>query len=106
MSSGNYMCQGDNSWPCNDVGSYFCPHWGCVSWATWQKTKYTTLLHKGTAAPDCTSGTYNPINFIVLKPYDWKQGHAVSIRIDGKDLDLGTLMHLPLTKSFIPFMRK
>jgi hypothetical protein len=72
-----YMCQGDNSWPCDDVGSYYCPYWGCVSWATWPRTKYTALLHKGIAAPDCTPGTCNPVNFIILRPPDWTQGHKL-----------------------------
>jgi hypothetical protein len=36
-SNDKCMCQGDNSWPCDDVGSYYCPYWGCVSWATWQR---------------------------------------------------------------------
>jgi hypothetical protein len=66
MSNDKYMCKGDTSWPCNDVGSYYCPYWGCVSWATWQKEEHCS--HKGTAAPDCTPGTCNPINFTVLKP--------------------------------------
>jgi hypothetical protein len=48
------------------------------------------------AAPDCTPGTCNPVNFTVLKPCNWKQGHIVSIRIDGKGLDPKTLMHLKL----------
>jgi hypothetical protein len=42
------------------------------------------------------TGTCNPINFTVLKPSDCKQGHTISIRIDGKGLDPGTLMHLKL----------
>jgi hypothetical protein len=33
-SHDKYMFWGDNSWPCDDVGSYYCPYWGCVSWAT------------------------------------------------------------------------
>jgi hypothetical protein len=49
-SDDKYICQGDNSGPCDDVGSYYCPYYGCVSWTTWQKSKYTALLHKGTAA--------------------------------------------------------
>jgi hypothetical protein len=63
-----YMCQGDNSWPCDGVCSYYCPYWGCVSWATWQRAKYTALLHKGITAPNCNPSTCNPVNFIVLKP--------------------------------------
>jgi hypothetical protein len=38
MSNDKYMCQEDNYWLCDDVGFYYCPYWGCVSWATWQKT--------------------------------------------------------------------
>jgi hypothetical protein len=43
------------------------------------------------SCPDCTPGTGNPISFIVPKPSSWKQGHIVSIRTDGKDLEPGTL---------------
>jgi hypothetical protein len=25
-SNDKYMCRGDNSWPCDDVGSYYCPY--------------------------------------------------------------------------------
>jgi hypothetical protein len=94
-SSDKYMCQGDNSWPCDGMGSYYCPYWGCVSWATWQRAKYA-VLHKGKAAPDCTCGTCNSINFTVFKPSKWTQGHVISIRIEGKGLDLWSLMHLKL----------
>jgi hypothetical protein len=80
----------------NNVGSYYCPYWSCVSRATWQKAEHTVLFCKGTAAPDCASGTCKPINFTALKPSDWKQGYIVSIRIDGKGLDPRTLMHLKL----------
>jgi hypothetical protein len=73
MSNEKYMCRGDSSWP----------------WATWQGAKYTALLHKGTAAPDCTRGTCNPANFTVLKPSDWTRGHIIGMRIDGKALDSG-----------------
>jgi hypothetical protein len=61
-----------------------------------QKTEYTALLCRATAAPDCTPSTCNPVTFTVLKPTDWKQGHIVSIRIDGKGHDPRTLMHLKL----------
>jgi hypothetical protein len=30
LSNNKYMCWGDNSWPCDDVGSYYCPYWDCV----------------------------------------------------------------------------
>jgi hypothetical protein len=96
MSNDKYMCRGDSSWPCDDMGSYYCPYWVCVSWATWQRAKYAALLHKGTAAPDCTHGTCNPVNFTVLKPSDWTWGQVISIRTDGKSLDPGSLMHLKL----------
>jgi hypothetical protein len=86
MSNDKCMCQEDNSWPCDDVGSYYCLYWGCVSWATWQGAKYT--------APDCTHSTCNPVNFTILKPSDWTQGQIISIRINGKGLDPGSLMHL------------
>jgi hypothetical protein len=42
-----HMRWGDNSWPCDDVGSYYCPYWGSVSWATWQSAKYAALLQRG-----------------------------------------------------------
>jgi hypothetical protein len=95
-SNDNYMCHRDSSWPCNDIGSYYCPYWNCVSWATWPRAKHAVLLHEGTAAPDCTRGTYNPVNFTVLRPSDWTWGHIIGIRIDGKGLDPGSLMHLKL----------
>jgi hypothetical protein len=95
-SNDKYMCQENNSGPCDDMGSYYCPYWGCVSWDTWQRAKYTALHHKGIAAPDCTPGTCNPVYFPVLKPSDGIQGHVISIRIDEKGLDLGTLIHLKL----------
>jgi hypothetical protein len=63
---------------------------GCVSWATWQRGKYIALLHKGTAAPDCTPSICSPVNFTVLKPSNWTRGYVISIRIDKKDLDRGT----------------
>jgi hypothetical protein len=88
------MCRRDNSWPCDDVGSYYCLYWSCVSWATWERTKHTALLHKGTVAPNCTPGTCNPVNFTVLRPSDWTRGHVIVIRIDEKGLDPGSLMHL------------
>jgi hypothetical protein len=87
-----YMCWGDNSWPSDDMGSY-CSYWSCVSWATWQRRKHTDFLHKRTAVPNCTPGTCNPVNFTVLKPSDWTQGHVIGIRINGKGLDPGTLMY-------------
>jgi hypothetical protein len=95
-SNNKYMCWEDSSWPCDDVGSYYCPYWGYVSWATWQRAKHTAFLHKGLAIPDCTSGTCNHVNFTVLKPSDWKQGHVISIKVDGKGLDPGSLMYLKL----------
>jgi hypothetical protein len=67
-----------------------------VSWATWQRAKNAALLHKGKAASCCTRGTCNPVNFTALKPSDWTQGHVIGIRIDGKGLDPGSLMHLKL----------
>jgi hypothetical protein len=96
MSNDKCMCWGDNFWPCDDVGSYYCPYWGCVSWATRQRAKYTAFLHKGKAASDCTHGTCNPVNFTVLKPSDWSWGQVISIRIDENSLDTGNLMHLKL----------
>jgi hypothetical protein len=65
-----------------------------VSWATWERKKHVALLHKGTAAPNCTPGTCNPVNFAVLKPSGWTQRHVIGIRIEEKSLDPGTLMHL------------
>jgi hypothetical protein len=87
MSHDECMCLGDNSWSCDDVGSYYCPYWGRVSWAPWQRAKHVALLHKGTAVPDCTPGTCNPVTFAVLKASDWTEGHVMGIRIDGKGLD-------------------
>jgi hypothetical protein len=25
------MCRRDNFWPCDHVGSYYCPYWSCIS---------------------------------------------------------------------------
>jgi hypothetical protein len=47
-----------------------------------------------TPAPNCTPLTCNTVNFTVLKPSDWTQGHVIGIRIEKKGLDPGTLMHL------------
>jgi hypothetical protein len=91
------------------MGSYYCPYWGCVSWATWQRVKQAALLHKGKVAPNCNHGTCNPVNFTILKLSDWTRGQVISIRIDGKGLDHGSLIHLmrvPPTKFFTPFIRK
>jgi hypothetical protein len=85
------ICRGDNSWPCDDAGSYYC-----VSRATWQSAKYAALLHEGKAAPGCTRGTCNSVNFPVLKPSDWTRGQVISIRIDGKGLGPENLIHLKL----------
>jgi hypothetical protein len=95
-SKNKYMCWEDRSWLCNDVGSYYCHCWGCVSWATWQRAKHTALLPKGIATNDCTSGTCNSVNFTVARLSDWKEGHVIRIKIDGKGLDLGILMYLKL----------
>jgi hypothetical protein len=89
MSNDNYMCRRDNSWVCDDVCSYYCPYWGCVSWATWQRTKHAAFLHKWSIAPDYTHGTCNPVHFTILKPSDWTRGHVIGIRIDGKSLNPG-----------------
>jgi hypothetical protein len=51
---------------------------------------------QGEAAPDCSHGTCNLVNFTVLKPSDWTRGQIISISIDGKDLDHGNWMHLKL----------
>jgi hypothetical protein len=51
---------------------------------------------QGEAASDCTHGTCNPVNFTVLKPCDWTWGQLISIRIDGKNLDPRSPMHLKL----------
>jgi hypothetical protein len=107
-SNEKYMYRRDKSRPRDDVGSYYCPYWSCVSWATWQRAKHATLLHKGKAAPDCTHGACNPVNFTVLKASNWTWGHIIGIRISGKGLDPRTLipMRVPPTKFFSPFMRK
>jgi hypothetical protein len=60
------------------------------------KGKTHGLPSQGDSCPDCTPSTCNHVNFIVLKPSNWKQGHIISIRIDGKGLDPGTLMHFKL----------
>jgi hypothetical protein len=72
------MYRGDKSWTCDGVGFIIY-----VS-ATWEMTKHTALLHKGTTAPNCATGTCNPINFTVLKPSDWIQGHIIDNQKDDK----------------------
>jgi hypothetical protein len=62
-SNDKYMYHRDNAWPCDNVGSYYCPYWSCVSWATRKRAKYTAFLHKRIAAPNCTPGNCNPVNF-------------------------------------------
>jgi hypothetical protein len=100
-SNDKCMCQRDNSLPgCGITVMWWCGLLlllvlGCVSWAT-GKGQNTWPSHKGTAAPDCTPGTCNPVNFTVLKPSNWKQGHIISVRIDEKGLDPRILMHLKL----------
>jgi hypothetical protein len=96
MLDDKYMCWEDNSWQHDDVGSYYHSYWNCVFWATWQRVKHTVLLHEGKAASDCTHGTCIPVNFTVLKPSDWTQGHVIGIRRDGKGLDPRSLMYLKL----------
>jgi hypothetical protein len=49
-----------------------------------ERIKHAALLHKGTAAPNCTPGTSNPVNFTVLKPSDWKRGHIIGNQKDDK----------------------
>jgi hypothetical protein len=96
MSNDKYMYQGDNSWPRNDASWNYCSCWSCVSWATWQKSEPSVLLHKGVATSNCSFGTCNPINFTILKPSDWKQKHKIGIMINGKKLDPRALLHLKL----------
>jgi hypothetical protein len=96
-SNEKYMCQGDNSWPCNNEGYHFCPYWSCVSWATWLRATHLALLQKSTTTPNCSQGICNPVNFTVLKPSDWTQGQKISIRIDGQGFDPRTLLYLKLT---------
>jgi hypothetical protein len=69
---------------------------GVVSWATLQREKYTALLHKGEATPDCTRDTCNHVNFTIPKPSDWTRGHVISIRKDEKGLNPRTLKYLKL----------
>jgi hypothetical protein len=64
--------------------------------ATWQRAKYTFLLYKGKAGPDCTRSTCNPVNFNVLKPSDWTWGKVINIKIDKQGLDPESLIHLKL----------
>jgi hypothetical protein len=91
-----YMCWGDNCWSCGEENYQFCPYWSCVSWATWHGANYTALIQKGTTTSKYNQGTCNPVNFTVLKPSDWTQGQIIGIRIDGRDFDPGSLLHLKL----------
>jgi hypothetical protein len=96
MSNDKYMCWGDNSCPCNDASWKYCPYWSCLSWATWKKAEPSALLERGVANSNFSLGTCNPVNFTILKPSDWEQGHKIGIMINGKELDPRTLLHLKL----------
>jgi hypothetical protein len=109
------MCQGENSWLCNNESYHFCPYWSCVPWATWHGATHLALLQKGTTTPNYSQGTCNPVNFTILKPSDWTQGQIISTKTDGQNFDPGTLLHLKLTtvthesspyQVFTPFIRK
>jgi hypothetical protein len=58
--------------------------------------EHSALLCKETNTPDCTVGTCNPVNFLILKPTDWEKGLMVDIMINGKGTDSGTLLHFKL----------
>jgi hypothetical protein len=91
-----YMCQGDNSCPVMMwvliivlIGVVFHgPHGRGLN----TQPSFT----KGKAAPDCTHGTCNLVTFTVVEPLYCTRGHITGIRIDGKGLDPGSLMHLKL----------
>jgi hypothetical protein len=44
----------------------------------------SALLQKEVATSNCSLGTCNPINFTILKPSGWEQGHKICIMINGK----------------------
>jgi hypothetical protein len=58
--------------------------------------EHSALLCKGLTASNCTFGTSNPENFTTLKSLDWEQSHIVSIKINEKGIDPGTLLHFKL----------
>jgi hypothetical protein len=38
---------------CASYEQLYCPYWGCVVWATWQRKGATALLQKGEATSNC-----------------------------------------------------
>jgi hypothetical protein len=60
------------------------------------------LADSGTLSSPPHGNTYTPlyprqlnsVNFTILKPSDWEQGHMISIKINGKGYDPGTRQHL------------
>jgi hypothetical protein len=65
---------------------------------TWQRKGATTLLQEREAASDCTLATCNLVNFTIfnLSEPNWEIGQVISILIDGKGEDPGTLLHFRL----------
>jgi hypothetical protein len=53
-------------------------------------------LHPPSKGTNFSLGTCNPINFTILKPSYWEQGHKIGMMINGKEFDPGTLLHLKL----------
>jgi hypothetical protein len=60
-----------------------------------ERIKHAALLHKRTAAPNCTPGTCNLENFTVLKPFDWTEGHVTDIRALTLDSDTPQISNYP-----------
>jgi hypothetical protein len=55
------MCREDYCWPRDDVGSYYCPYWACVSW---QRAEHVAPPSQGESCHKCTPGTCNAVNFM------------------------------------------
>nr|XP_040139654.1 endogenous retrovirus group 3 member 1 Env polyprotein-like [Ictidomys tridecemlineatus] len=92
-----YMCEQHISfWArCRAMDEFYCPYWGCESWTTWDKGDKVAILQKGTAPPDCTTKTCNPVNFTIYNTNEprWKEGFMIGIRIHGWGTDPGILLY-------------
>jgi hypothetical protein len=101
-----YVCLEDDSWTssCIYYEQLYCPYWGCERWAIWLEGEVHTshetaiLLQKREATPDYTLGAYKPVNFTIftLNETGWEVGKKFGILINGKGIDLSTLLHFQL----------
>nr|AEO17024.1 envelope glycoprotein [Dasyprocta leporina] len=87
-----YMCPWKGDW-CSGIGEFGCVYWSCVGQATWQKG---SSLKRLKPPPSCSLGTCNPVTLNILDPQDpeWEEGKDFGLRIDGRGLDPGTVVHI------------